>query len=138
MTLAKDNYIDPDTKARWGFGGSEGKITVGPQTVGETGGVDHARTIPDDSGAHNNGGGSDGITAGADGSAVSTTTDIDSMTVAQLKEQLDAKGIAYKSTDAKADLVAALKAADEPAADAGTETQEAQPASDGSTQQAAD
>lgn len=113
MALAKDNYIDPDTKARWGFGGSEGNITVGPQTVGETGGVDHARTIPDDSGAHNNGGGSDGVVAGA-GTSASTTTDIDSMTVAQLKEQLDAKGIAYKSTDTKADLVAALKAANVP------------------------
>lgn len=135
MTLAKDNYIDPDTKARWGFGGSEGNITVGPQTVGETGGVDSARTIPDDSGAHNNGGGSDGVVSGA---ATSTSTDIDSMTVAQLKEQLDAKGIAYKSTDAKADLVALLKAADEPAVDASTETQEEQPAADANTQQAAE
>lgn len=57
MALAKDNYIDPDTKARWGFGGSEGNITVGPQTVGETGGVDHARNQPKDEGAVNNGGG---------------------------------------------------------------------------------
>lgn len=110
MALAKDNYIDPDSKARWGFGVKDGEVTVGPQTVGETGGVDHARTIPDDSGSHNNGGGSDGVVAGA---AASTVTDIDSMTVAQLKEQLDAKGIAYKSTDAKADLVSALKAANE-------------------------
>lgn len=110
MALAKDNYIDPDSKSRWGFGVKDGEVTVGPQTVGETGGVDHARTIPDDSGAHNNGGGSDSVISGA---ATSTAADIDSMTVAQLKEQLDAKGIAYKSTDAKADLVAALKAANE-------------------------
>ncbi|TXQ88661.1 hypothetical protein FV308_02380 [Escherichia coli] len=57
MTVAKDNYIDPNSKARWGFGGSEGKITVGPETVGETGGVDHARSEPKDKGAVNNGGG---------------------------------------------------------------------------------
>lgn len=57
MTVAKDNYIDPNSKARWGFGGSEGKVTVGPETVGETGGVDHARNEPKDEGAVNNGGG---------------------------------------------------------------------------------
>nr|GFD05234.1 hypothetical protein [Tanacetum cinerariifolium] len=44
MAIQKDNHIDPDLKARWGFGGTEGKITVGPETVGETGGVGHART----------------------------------------------------------------------------------------------
>ncbi|MDU8429186.1 hypothetical protein RYA99_12385 [Pseudomonas syringae pv. actinidifoliorum] len=43
MTVKKDNHIDPELKARWGFGGEAGKITVGPETVGETGGVDHAR-----------------------------------------------------------------------------------------------
>lgn len=57
MTVAKDNYIDPNSKARWGFGGSEGNITVGPETVGETGGVDHVRNEPKDEGAVNNGGG---------------------------------------------------------------------------------
>lgn len=57
MSLAEDNHIDPESKARWGFGGSVGKITVGPQTVGETGGVESVRTDPDNSGAHNNGGG---------------------------------------------------------------------------------
>lgn len=57
MALAKDNYIDPETKARWGFGGSESVITVGPQTVGETGGVDHVRNEPKDEGAVNTGGG---------------------------------------------------------------------------------
>lgn len=115
MALAKDNYIDPDSKARWGFGVSGGEVTVGPQTVGETGGVDHARTVPDDSGAHNNGGGVDSVAVATSSPAESTSTDIDSLTVVQLKEQLDAKGIAYKSTDAKADLVAALKAAIESA-----------------------
>ncbi|MCH5497957.1 hypothetical protein L6218_06080 [Pseudomonas syringae pv. syringae] len=44
MTVKKDNHIDPELKARWGFGGEAGKITVGPETVGETGGVDHARS----------------------------------------------------------------------------------------------
>lgn len=57
MALAEDNHIDPNNKARWGFGGSAGKITVGPQTVGETGGVESVRTEPDNSGAHNTGGG---------------------------------------------------------------------------------
>jgi hypothetical protein len=127
MTLAKDNYIDPNDKARWGFAGSEGNITVGPQTVGETGGVDHARVVPDDSGAHNTGGGisvDSGQVSGAD--TTSDSANIDGLTVAQLKEQLDAKGVAYKSTDTKADLVAALKAANGPteaaAADGSTDT----------------
>jgi len=57
MAVAKDNYIDPNQKARWGFGGSDGNITVGPETVGETGGVDHVRSEPKDEGAVNNGGG---------------------------------------------------------------------------------
>ncbi len=57
MAVANDKYIDPNSKARWGFGGTEGNVTVGPQTVGETGGVDHARAEPKDEGAVNNGGG---------------------------------------------------------------------------------
>lgn len=57
MALAQDNHIDPEGKARWGFGGGVGNITVGPQTVGETGGVESVLTEPDNSGAHNNGGG---------------------------------------------------------------------------------
>ncbi len=57
MAVEKDNHIDPNNKARWGFGGTEGKITVGDKTVGETGGVDSARTESDESGARNNGGG---------------------------------------------------------------------------------
>lgn len=57
MAVAKDNYIDPNQKARWGFGGSDGNITVGPETVGETGGVDHVRSEPKDEGAVNTGGG---------------------------------------------------------------------------------
>ncbi|WP_405648667.1 hypothetical protein [Pseudomonas sp. Ld6] len=57
MTVQKDNHIDPNTKARWGFGGTEGAVTVGPQTVGQTGGVDSARTESDEKAARNNGGG---------------------------------------------------------------------------------
>jgi len=57
MTIEKDKHIDPNNKARWGFGGSEGSITVGPQTVGETGGVDSARTESKETAARNNGGG---------------------------------------------------------------------------------
>ncbi|WP_289328826.1 hypothetical protein [Pseudomonas sp. 'CRE Jenny 4'] len=59
MTVQKDNHIDPNTKARWGFAGGEGEVTVGPQTVGETGGVDHARTRIEPGGAHKNGGGAE-------------------------------------------------------------------------------
>ena len=59
MTVQKDNHIDPNTKARWGFAGGEGEVTVGPQTVGETGGVDHARTRIEPGDAHKNGGGAE-------------------------------------------------------------------------------
>ncbi|MDM9593632.1 MULTISPECIES: hypothetical protein [Pseudomonas] len=57
MALAEDNHIDPNNKARWGFGGTAGNITVGPQTVGETGGVEGVRTEQDNEGAHGNGAG---------------------------------------------------------------------------------
>jgi len=57
MAVEKDKHIDPNVKARWGFGGSEGKITVGPETVGETGGVDTVRTESEETAARNNGGG---------------------------------------------------------------------------------
>ena len=57
MTVEKDKYIDPNGKARWGFGGSAENITVGPETVGETGGVDSARTESKETAARHNGGG---------------------------------------------------------------------------------
>ena len=57
MSIQKDNHIDPELKARWGFGGTEGNITVGPETVGETGGVDHARSRIEPGGGRNSGGG---------------------------------------------------------------------------------
>ncbi|RBH40820.1 hypothetical protein C3F00_041315, partial [Pseudomonas sp. MWU13-2860] len=56
MPVEKDRHIDPELKARWGFGGTEGNITVGPETVGETGGVDHARSRIAEGGGRNNGG----------------------------------------------------------------------------------
>ncbi|MCX5511326.1 hypothetical protein [Pseudomonas sp. BJa3] len=59
MALAEDKHIDPNNKARWGFGGSAGQITVGPQTVGETGGVGSVRTEQDNEGAHGNGAGAE-------------------------------------------------------------------------------
>ncbi|WP_312158116.1 HeH/LEM domain-containing protein [Pantoea piersonii] len=121
MTVAKDHYVDPNDKARWGFAGSDGEIKVGPQTVGETGGVDHVRNEPKDEGAVNTGGGDsldnkqiasqDGVPSEPAPEELQAE-DINSLTVAQLKERLDAKGIEYKTTDAKADLVAALKAAE--------------------------
>lgn len=55
--MQKDNYMNPNKKARWGFSGSAKKIKAGAQTVGETGGVEHARAEPEDAGARNNGGG---------------------------------------------------------------------------------
>lgn len=57
MAVEKDKHIDPNEKSRWGFGGTPGNITVGPKTVGETGGVDSARTESDETAARNNGGG---------------------------------------------------------------------------------
>lgn len=57
MAVEKDKHIDPNVKARWGFGGSADNITVGPETVGETGGVDSVRTEADEPAARKNGGG---------------------------------------------------------------------------------
>lgn len=59
MSVQKDNHIDPNLKARWGFGGTADNITVGPETVGETGGVDSVRTESDEPAARKNGGGAD-------------------------------------------------------------------------------
>lgn len=63
MAVAQDNHIDPNLKARWGFGGTEGNITVGAETVGETvgetGGVESARAEADEPAARKNGGGAD-------------------------------------------------------------------------------
>lgn len=179
MTVKKDNHIDPNIKARWGFSGDEGEITVGPQTVGETGGVDHARSRIAEGGARNSGGGAEpsrealqldavnalaaGLEAGVlnpvegEGPAMrlyqaltgiqsgmqrlasdrdaavskseelqkqvddllaqaekdrlaAGTDQLDELTVVQIKEQLDAKGVTYKVNDSKPELLALLKA----------------------------
>jgi len=55
--MQADKHIDPNAKARWGFGVTEGAVTVGPETVGETGGVESVRTEPDAKAARKNGGG---------------------------------------------------------------------------------
>ena len=55
--MENDNYMNPNDKARWGFSGKAGKVTVGAKTVGETGGVDHVRTEPENEAARHNGGG---------------------------------------------------------------------------------
>lgn len=141
MTVAKDNYIDPEKKARWGFSGEPGSITVGPKTVGETGGVDHARTIPDNSGAHNNGGGSDDVaelqrrnaelqaqldaanaqitaqnTGGEGGqSDLPSAENLDELSATQIKERLDALGVEYKGNASREALLEQLKAASTPA-----------------------
>lgn len=128
MSVQKDNHIDPELKARWGFGGTEGAITVGPETVGETGGVDHARTRIEETGGRNSGGGVDDsealrtqvldlqgrlTQAQADLAAARATNSdpLDDLTIVQLKEQLDAKSVTYKANDSKAELLALLKGA---------------------------
>ena len=128
MSIQKDNHIDPELKARWGFGGTEGNITVGPETVGETGGVDHARTRIEESGGRNSGGGVDDSAAlrtqvlDLQGQLTQAQSDLaaaramsadplDDLTIVQLKEQLDAKSVAYKANDSKAELLALLKGA---------------------------
>lgn len=128
MAIQKDNHIDPELKARWGFGGTEGAITVGPETVGETGGVDHARTRIEESGGRNSGGGVDDSEAlrtqvlDLQGKLTQAQADLaaaratnadprDDLTIVQLKEQLDAKAVAYKANDSKAELLALLKGA---------------------------
>jgi len=179
MTVKKDNHIDPNIKARWGFSGDEGEITVGPQTVGETGGVDHARSRIEEGGGRNSGGGAepsrealqldavnalaadleagvlnpvegdgpamrlyqalsgiqssmqgladardaavsksdelqkqvDDLLAQAEKDRLAAATDpLDELTVVQIKEQLDAKGVGYKVNDSKPELLALLKA----------------------------
>jgi hypothetical protein len=128
MAIQKDNHIDPELKARWSFGGTEGNITVGPETVGETGGVDHARTRIEESGGRNSGGGVDDsealrtqvldlqgqLTQAQADLAAARATNVDprdDLTIVQLKEQLDAKSVAYKANDSKAELLALLKGA---------------------------
>jgi hypothetical protein len=168
MTVKKDNHIDPNIKARWGFSGDEGEITVGPQTVGETGGVDHARSRIAEGCGRNSGGGAepshealqldavnalaaglevgvlnpvegegiqsgmqrlasdrdaavskseelqkqvDDLLAQAEKDRLAAGTDpLDELTVVQIKEQLDAKGVGYKVNDSKPELLALLKA----------------------------
>tara|TARA_R110000851_G_scaffold33896_4_gene90404 strand:+ start:9778 stop:9963 length:186 start_codon:yes stop_codon:yes gene_type:complete len=57
MAVEKDNHIDPNLKARWGFGGTAKEIKVGVETAGETGGVETARTKPEEKAARKTGGG---------------------------------------------------------------------------------
>ncbi|WP_312272236.1 hypothetical protein [Pseudomonas sp.] len=103
MAIQKtDNVIDPNEKARWGFSaGADGQIQVGPETVGETGGVETIRSDVDDAEARNNGGGADEQSS-AD----------ESLTKDQIKEQLDAKGVQYSSTATKAELLEQLRNAE--------------------------
>jgi hypothetical protein len=127
MSVEKDNHIDPELKARWGFGGTEGAITVGPETVGETGGVDHARTRLEDGGGRNNGGGVGDAEVlrtqvlDLQGQLAQAQSDLaaeraksadprDSLTIPEIKEQLDAMEAKYSSTANKAELLDLLKA----------------------------
>lgn len=136
MTIEKDNYVDPDKKARWGFAEKDGKIVVGPQTVGETGGVDHARVNPKDDGAHGNGSGVQPTAADvaalekknsdlqaqldaanaklAEGASGGQSDPLDSLSATELKAKLDELGIEYKGNASQAALLEQLKAAQEP------------------------
>lgn len=136
MTIEKDNYVDPDKKARWGFAEKDGKIVVGPQTVGETGGVDHARVTPKDDGAHGNGSGVQPTAADlaelqkknaelqaqldsanaklAEGSGAGQIDPLDSLSATELKAKLDELGIEYKGNASQAALLEQLKAAQKP------------------------
>lgn len=115
--MQDDTYLNPNDKARWGYAqGEDGKLQVGPQTVGETGGVEHARSEPRDKGALNNGGGEDSealrqrITEleGQLAQSQKPTESSDPRTKDQLKAELDAKGVTYPSNASKADLLALL------------------------------
>lgn len=141
MTVAKDNYIDPNSKARWGFGSDGKQVTVGPDTVGETGGVDHARNEPKDEGAHGNGSGvqptaadlaelqkrNDELQAQLDAANAQITggqgaqsndqavENLDELNATQIKERLDALNIEYKGNSSRDALLEQLKAASAPA-----------------------
>lgn len=136
MTIEKDNYVNPDKKARWGFAEKDGKIVVGPQTVGETGGVDHARVTPKDDGAHGNGSGVQPTAADmaeiqkknaelqaalnaanaklAEGASGGQIDPLDSLSATELKAKLDELGVEYKGNASQAALLEQLKAAQQP------------------------
>lgn len=136
MTIEKDNYVDPDKKARWGFAEKDGKIVVGPQTVGETGGVDHARVTPKDDGAHGNGSGAQPTAADlaelqkkneelqaqldaanaqlSNGGQGGNVDPLDSLSATELKAKLDELGVEYKGNASQAALLEQLKAAQQP------------------------
>ena len=134
--MLEDKYMNPNKKARWGFGGDKSKITVGPQTVGETGGVDHARVVPKDNGATGNGSGVQPTTADmaelqkknadlqlqldaanaqlASGGNGTGDDSLDSLSATDLKARLDELGIEYKGNASQATLLEQLKAAQQP------------------------
>lgn len=134
MTIEKDNYVDPDKKARWGFAEKNGSIVVGPQTVGETGGVDHAPVTPNDDGAHGNGSGVQPTTAdiaalqkkNADLQSQLDAANaqlagngagpdqLEALSATELKAKLDELGIEYKGNASQATLLEQLKAAQQP------------------------
>lgn len=136
MTVEKDNYVDPEKKARWGFAEKNGEIVVGPQTVGETGGVDHARVTPKDDGTHGNGSGVQPAAADvaelekknsdlqaqldaanaklAEGASGGQSDPLDSLSATELKAKLDELGIEYKGNASQAALLEQLKAAQQP------------------------
>jgi len=135
MTVAKDNYIDPNSKARWGFGSDGKQVTVGPETVGETGGVDHARNEPKDEGAHGNGSGvqptaadlaelqkrNDELQAQLDAANAKLAEGsnpqadpLDGLSATDIKTKLDELGVEYKGNASRETLLEQLKAAQEP------------------------
>lgn len=133
MTVEKDNYIDPEKKSRWGFAEKDGKVVVGPQTVGETGGVGYARVTPKDDGATGNGSGVQATAADiaalqkqnaelqaqldaanaqlTNGGQGSETDPLESLSATELKARLDELGVEYKGNASQAALLEQLKAA---------------------------
>ena len=134
MTVEKDNYIKPEKKARWGFAEKDGEIVVGPQTVGETGGVDHARVVPKDNGATGNGSGVQPSAAdmaelqkknadlqsqldAANAQLAGNGADpdpLEALSATELKAKLDELGVEYKGNASQAALLEQLKAVQQP------------------------
>lgn len=101
------NYTTPENKARFGFKlDANGQVVSAGLKGGDNGAkVSGPTVVSDVEGAHNNGGGDAQPAANGNGADPR-----DSLTIPQIKEQLDAKGVTYASTLNKAELLELLKA----------------------------
>ncbi|WP_449104100.1 HeH/LEM domain-containing protein [Pseudomonas veronii] len=124
------NYTTPENKARFGFKlDADGQVVSAGLKGGDNGAVVSGPTaVSDAQGGHNNGGGTNesdelrGQVTDLQAQLAKAQTDLaaerakntdplDELTVVQIKEQLDAKGVTYKVNDSKAELLALLKGA---------------------------